>query len=345
MKTPLNIFEKIQGFANLLEDVIPEKITSNSYAQRYLRYLLEKKYYFLQIYATVLQKGLALKAKPIDQCALVDFGAGHGLLGLFASYCGFNKVLLHERDASFLQAARSLRNVLSVGTCYFVEGDETAFAAYPNDLHADFIVSADVIEHVYNLDGLLELFKQHCPHACMVHMTAANASNPMIEHRLKKLQIKDECLGSDPSSGERTYDQDHLSFIEIRKQLIRTCFPDCSDDLLHTLALRTRGLRKDDLMSAVENYFIHGILPAPPQHPTNTCHPITGSWTERLLTFQEYSHLLGKYNYILKIEKGFYDAFTQRPSRFLFKTINHLIVPLGICFSPFILLISEKIND
>ena len=114
------------------------------------------------------------------------------------------------------------------------------------------------------------------------------------------------------------------------------------------LATRTRGLKKDDIELVVENYLNKNQLPEILNHPTNTCDPITGSWTERLLSIKEYKALFDKENFSIEIKKGFYNQWQKGIKNLVAKILNRCILILGkkgIVISPFIFLqIKPKTN-
>ena len=76
-------------------------------------------------------------------------------------------------------------------------------------------------------------------------------------------------------------------------------------------------------------------------HPTNTCDPITGSWTERLLSFEEYKELYNINGFDIEIKPGLYNNHQKIIKSFLISIINFSIrtLPLwGFYISPLIIL-------
>jgi 2-polyprenyl-3-methyl-5-hydroxy-6-metoxy-1,4-benzoquinol methylase len=83
---------------------------------------------------------------------LVDYGAGNGLLGIFAKYCGFKKVYVNDISAIFIEASKQLAKVLDISIDGFIEGDCDKVLEFTKENDkVDAVVGTDVIEHVYRL--------------------------------------------------------------------------------------------------------------------------------------------------------------------------------------------------
>ena len=130
-------------------------------------------------------------------------------------------------------------------------------------------------------------------------------------------------------------------FRKTREAIIREALQCPEPASVEMLVTGTRGLRKDDIINACKIYEQKDILPVPPGHPTNTCDPLSGSWTERLLTYTEYQKLFEKYGFSLEIENGFYNEYQKNPKGLILRCMNTLIRQAGktgCCFSPYIIL-------
>ncbi len=338
MKKQIDFKQKIQSFSEKLGKINPMSITHETYCNTYLSHLLTHRLYYLEIYAAVIQRVVSHIPKPIHEIKVIDFGAGNGLLGLFAAFCGFEKIVLHERDASFFQSAQKLAEVLEISQCLFVCGDENKFSEYDPTFEADALISTDVIEHVYDVDAFIKNVRSKFPNCMMVHTTAANAANPFITRRLKKLQLKDEWKGSHPKLGKLAFAESHASYYSIRKKIILTVSKDIDHEMLNILTIRTRGMIEEDIVHSVQNYLNDGVIPQEPAHPTNTCNPYTGSWTERLISAEEYRNIFQKYYQHFLIDPGFYNEFISGMKAVLYEKANIYIKKTGLTFSPFILI-------
>jgi len=152
-----------------------------------------------------------------------------------------------------------------------------------------------------------------------------------------RLQKIDECKGWKQSEHSEAIP----SFRKIREAIIRAAIPPVEPASLEVLVTNTRGLCKADIIEACEKYVQQGLLPDLPKHPTNTCDPLTGSWTERILTYREYMNHYNKYGFALELRNRFYNEYQQNLKGWVFRRLNTLISPTrktGNFFSPYIML-------
>lgn len=329
----------IPDFVQLLQNVNASAISNNAYAQEYLQILLNHKLHYLRIYATVLEKAFA--ARNNTQVALLDFGTGNGLLALFAKFCGVQKVYASDVNQAFLEAAQTLSNQLNLPIEGWILGDESSLANYFQNQTLDIVIGTDVIEHVYNLDTLFNTFNQINKKIITVFTTASVAENPIKSKQLKKLQLKDELEDSNAFQATDNNPFAGMSFLEIRKKLIENFAPNLQENLVVQLAIKTRGLNKIDIEKAITNYTNSNIEPTVLKHKTNTCDPITGSWTERLLTVAEYREIHLRHDKNLLVHLGFYNSAEKGVKSLLASLLNTIISILGnagIMISPFIIL-------
>jgi hypothetical protein len=104
-------------------------------------------------------------------------------------------------------------------------------------------------------------------------------------------------------------------------------------------------MNTDDIIKAGKRFIETGLLPKPPFHPTNTCDPISGSWTERLLTIKEYNLIYEKAGFLLRVHNGFYNQWQQGTKGNILKMANKTIALLGKqgkIISPFITLVGTR---
>jgi hypothetical protein len=282
----------------------------------------------------VLSRILDNSGKKAGDISMVDYGCGNGLLGLFAWYCGFSRVIFQDVDEEFLVAAKNICEKFDASKVLFVKGEIECLIN--QRLSVDAVVGTDVIEHIYDLEDFLSRVKTLNPAMVTVFTTAANPFNPFIRKRLRSLQIKDEIIGSDGSglSGDA-----HPPFVETRYRLISQKFPELGN--ASELAVSTRGLAGIDIENAVQQYQLTKCLPVP-AHESNTCNPLTGSWTERLLTGDEYVDLFKKYGFSIEIKAGFYNSYREGAKGIFAGLLNNLVSVLGKTFSPFIIISGKK---
>jgi hypothetical protein len=334
----------INSFEKRLATIDISTLNIEAYPKTYLQLLLDNCLYYLHIYADVFSKALKHSTKTKEQIVLVDYGAGNGLLGMFAKHCGFRKVYLADVSEIFIDAAIQLSDELEINVDGFVVGDCNILAEYcTHEEVPDVIVGTDVIEHIYNLDEFFACVKQINKNVVSVFTTASVTANPVKAKKLKQLQHRDEFLGSDASHAMPGQLFAGVNFVEIRRYLIKKNFHFFDNQVIDQLALATRGLNEPDIIKACREYFHHKHMPQP-AHPTNTCDPITGSWTERLLTVKEYLSIYKKVGFGLRVYNGFYNEWQGGKKGITLKLLNkttHLLGEQGMFLSSYIILVGK----
>jgi hypothetical protein len=155
------------------------------------------------------------------------------------------------------------------------------------------------------------------------------------------MQIRDEWEGGSQDD-YATFGEQHPSFRKIREAIIKDSGSQLTEPEIIKLVELTRGLKKEDILTTTENYFLHKILPSQPSHPTNTCHPLTGSWTERLLTQNEYKKIFDEAKFNLVVENGFYNQWKQNSlTSIIMKLANLIVKVMGKYAAPYIILIGK----
>ncbi len=342
MQSSAYLKHHIPAFKKLLSRVNVEKISSGTYCRRYLAHLLDHQHYYLTIYVKVLGKIVEHAATKKENIVLIDYGAGNGMLGIFAKYCGFKKVFLNDIDDKFIGAAKELAEQLNIPVDGYIAGDVNALLPSCMDEKPTAIAGTDVIEHIYNLDDFFSILKQINPNIISVFTTASNPNNFFKVRQLKKLQLRDEYEGGTPDDFALFGEESHESFLKIREQVIRKNFNELNDIEIKKLSEATRGLNEKDIVDAVHTYKMSKRLPQPPAHPTNTCNPISGSWTERVLTINEYQAIYNAAGFRLIVNNGFYDIYKKTFKSMVNRLLNTAIVFFGKKISPFIVLTGFK---
>lgn len=327
---------EISKFCQVLESVNSANIPMAMYPRQYLEHLLLHKQYYVGIYSTVLNHILSCSTRSKRDISLIDYGAGNGLLGLFAKFCGFRKVILIDLSPEFIESAKRLATTTAISVDFFVEGTiddlEINVTGTP-----DAIVGTDIIEHIYDLDSFLGVLKKLNSNTVTVFSTASNNKNWLKRRSLMKIQRKDEWIGWEKDNFGIAYP----SFRQLRRQIILNELTGLTEEETELLVTATRGLKKEDIITACTNFKQSGQTPSPIPHPTNTCDPLTGSWTERLLSFKEYHDLYRSHSFKLRIYKGFYNSTGNTLKDYILALINKCIQysgKPGICLSPHIIL-------
>ena len=128
--------KELAGFENLLSSVNVDTLPVTPYSKRYLQHIVGHKKFYCRIYAQLLtlalrtpsavknpDGGLRKKRLNKEDICLLDYGAGNGLMGLLAKYCGFGKVFINDLSADFLNAAKELSKAMAIQPDGFIEGD------------------------------------------------------------------------------------------------------------------------------------------------------------------------------------------------------------------------------
>ncbi|RYG54738.1 MAG: methyltransferase domain-containing protein [Chitinophagaceae bacterium] len=330
----MDLKKKAAEFSLLLKSIKADEICAAGYARKYLEHLTANSEFYTAIYRQVLSDILANSGKKAGEINMVDYGCGNGLLGLFAWYCGFSKIIFQDVDEEFLTAAKNLCERFDADKVSFVHGEIGLLINQRQSI--DAIAGTDVIEHIYDLVDFFSIVRTLNPAMVTVFTTAANPFNPLIRKRLRSLHVQDEIVGGDGSglSGNA-----HPPFLEARYRLISEKFPKLEN--ARELAVATRGLAGIDIKNAVQQYQLTKHLPVP-AHESNTCDPLTGNWTERLLTGDEYADLFNKYGFSIEIKAGFYNSYREGAKGILAGLLNNIVSVLGKTFSPFIIITGRK---
>ncbi|HRD58072.1 MAG TPA: hypothetical protein PK504_08470 [Ferruginibacter sp.] len=335
---------KIVSFAPLLEQLGSTDEAMSAYSNRYLQYLIRHKIYYLNIYATVLELAIQHSQKSIEEISLIDYGSGNGLLGMFAKYCGCKKVFLCDTAINFIEASKNTAAKLQLQVDGFIHGGTDDFKNNFPEEKIDCTIGTDVIEHIYNLSHFFSSLKQLNSQMVTVFTTASNPKNFLKLRKLIAMQLHDELEGGHPSDFELAGEESHLPYLQMRKNIIETMLPGLPENIILKLAQLTRGKIKDDIEAEVQRYHTLGEWPAAPQDLWNTCHPITGSWSERILTLNEYNIIYSAHGFQLELSNGFYDAYGKTPKHIFNYFRNLLIKIMGIKIAPFITLTGFKKN-
>ncbi len=253
--------------------------------------------YYLDIYRNCLDKVLELCQLSPSEMTIVDYGGGHGILSIFAKRLGFGRVVYIDNHPDSLETLQVLSDRLGSAPDVTLKGDANTLKKWCEEQNAkpNALLAMDVIEHIYILDEFFATMHDVSPQMQMVFTTASNPSNKRVVRRLHQAMQKDE-KGSSGNKG----------FYGIRRDYLLRLYPDMSDTQLDYWATNTRGLVLDDIARAVESQSPNLLLDS-----YNTCDPVTGSWTERILPVDDYRHLLQPYGYGLTVLPGRYNEYRR----------------------------------
>ncbi len=297
----------------------------SDYSRDYIARLLPRLDYYFEIYRHMLDEMLAALDRPAESLTLVDYGGGHGFFSLYMKERGVGRVVYVDYNPAAVQTVQAVSRATGLQPDVVLQGDAATLRrrCEEQSLMPDGLIGLDVIEHIYTLDDFFGDLYAAAPSLSMLFTTASNPYNHRLVNRLRRAMRDDE-LGTAGCPG----------FWQQRRQYIAGHFPDFGDKDLDYWATHTRGLVYADVERAVRSHSPNLL-----RDPYNTCDPATGSWTERILSLEEYRGLVQPYNSDLYLTNGFYDAGVGKSGRALRRLLNRLLRnPICTALAPFIVL-------
>ncbi len=331
----------IPKFLEQLHQINIDELSSDAYVRDYFKHLCSHSKYYLKIYADVLNRAEKAAQKNRSDIALLDYGAGLGLLGIFAAVAGFGAVSINEREATFLNAAEKISSFFQLQNITFIPGELNETEHVQTWGKPDVMVATDVIEHLYSIDDFLGAAKKINNQLIFIFTTGSNPENYWKVKKLQKIQWRDEHLGHQDSDEQQLGGYAHESFLNLRKKMIAQYAPNLSADQISSLARDTRGLKNHDILVAIQQFKSDGLWPRVDVDDFNTCHPDTGSWTEKIISLKEYQTIFAKHNCNIEFASGYYDVNKKGIKSILAKLANAFILIFGLKIAPFIFLTTK----
>jgi hypothetical protein len=268
-------------FIEKLKTMPIQSMEISPYTFRYIHHIIQNAEYYVSLYEEIFNKVSNNFKKQTSNISLVDFGAGSGILTCYLNFRGISKI--HYLDIY----ETSFHDAQVIGTYFgtkikYMCGDVNSLKT----IKIDCLVSMDVIEHIYSLETFFDTLYGINPNIYQVHLTGANPYNPLVNSKLKKIQIRNENFGRKPEKGDKLRDS-FKAYKEIRKEWILKNFPKLSEIEINELTTCTRGMTFEDMNVKIKDYLETGILPPENKHKTNTCDPTNGNWSERLISKKE----------------------------------------------------------
>ncbi|HAM11216.1 MAG: hypothetical protein A2X05_13200 [Bacteroidetes bacterium GWE2_41_25] len=285
--------------------------------------------FYFSSYSRLLQRAFEKLNSPADRSVFVDYGGGCGLLSMLAKQAGFKTVIYNDINGSSVSDAKLISKEIGINIDHFITGEAEDFVNRIEllNISPDIICAFDVVEHIYDLERWIRTMSR-LPNPQYILMTGANPKNPVITRRLKKLQLISEYKGCENNV---RYDDMFLntSFLEEREKILKIGFPQLKEAEVAFLANDTRGLRKEDIETVAQEYLEKGEINYVVGHPTNTCDPYTGSWTERLIDLKSLGTFCESNNMTMEITNSFYSYNNKRFLNFVKFFLNQMIKILG----------------
>ena len=235
-----------------------------------------------------------------------------------------------DHNPKAVQAVSVIASATGLAPDAVVQGDAERLRQWceDNGVLPDGLLGLDVIEHIYCLDDFFCSLFAITPMLPMLFTTGSNPFNIHLVNRLHRVMVQDE---QGDGKGQK-------GFFYQRRRYIGDHFPLMDDKELDYWAANTRGLTYDDVQRAVENHSPNLLRDA-----FNTCDPETGSWTERILSLEEYRGIVQPYNCDVYVENGFYNERSRRFGKKFRRFLNHLLRRASFtAIAPFIILVVQQ---
>lgn len=338
----------VNSLSERLRSLDIENLSVSAYTIKYFRDYLRKLDYALESISLLLSEGLTENGKSIKNATLIDHGGGIGFVSLLAAEAGFRNVIYFDIYDVAAADAEKIANAVGIKSVLFTSGDFSDLKERMNqgNLSADVLVSRNVIEHIYDLEEFFsELKTLPSEKLSVAFSTTANKANPLTNIYTRRIQDKIEKKGLAGTWDKKRDSKEAYSLV--RKKIIKELIPTVSEQDLNKLTQLTRGFIKSDIEKACQNFIATRSMPEPIEDAFNTCDPLTGNWTERLLPVSYYQSLFNKNGFSFRVVAGPYNRnYHSLPLKILSSVMNPLINMFGnraYFLSPFIILCgSEK---
>lgn len=321
----------------------------SEYNQRYLGSIVKNLRGTLTLNAYLIALAFANAAKPLSESVFVDYGGGCGTLSFLAVELGVGTVVYNDIYDVSCQDARKIGLALDRSASAYVNGDIDALMNHVRSNHVcvDTMVSYDVIEHIYDLDS----YFSKLPHLSdgllrVVLASSANSHNPVINYKRMQMQQEIEQTNRQKAWGHK--ERDALqSYLGIRRGIISAHAPHLAHDEVEELAHKTRGLIQSDIEAVVDKYCATRIITYSPDHPSNTCDPLTGNWAEHLMDTADVKKTLAKSGFEVSVLPGYFDSAGKSCKRAIKEMLNLAISQLGMyCLvaAPFYIMYGTQVS-
>lgn len=317
-----------------------KQIGISEYNQRYLGQTLAHPESIFQRYSYLLSLALSDHITPIENFVLVDYGGGSGLLSLLACESGFKSVIYNDIYDVSCNDIQKLSKAINVQVKDFICGDIDELITYlkTNFVNINALVSYDVIEHIYDVEGYLQKLRLLSNSSFRIVM-ASGANIKNLSYRRIAMKGHLECEYKDRKKEWGHKERDSLkSYFDIRKEIISRYDPKLQCKEVERLTKLTRGLIKRDIEKCIDEYKEIKDISYRPQHPTNTCDPYTGNWAENLMETERLEDILRDESFSVKILSGFWES-TGHPVTLPIKRIKNQIIKYfgrkALCISPY----------
>lgn len=328
-----------------LENLDIDSLDISGYNRRYFGSKLANLDKHLKLCLYILLLSLSNSDIQISRFVFLDYGGGSGILCLLAKELGVGTVIYSDIYDISCNDARNIAKSIGNEADYYINGDIDDVIDFlrKNEINCNVIASYDVIEHIYDIGSFFNKIPilSNGPLTVVVS-SGANTFNLLIKKKLMKKQLEVEYKDREDKFNHK--DRDCLkSYYKARTEIIyeylKKLDKEITDKEITQLTQNTRGMVKTDIQRCVYEYLRIGKFPPKPSHPTNTCDPYTGNWTEHLMNPYGLGKILVKKGFKVEILSGYYGMTSKSViKRFLFYFLNlgiYILKKKSIRLAPF----------
>lgn len=342
-----NIHKTANRLSQQLKQLQVSSLGISAYNQRYLNEKIGMIDAIMDIYSRQLYLVLKDYTSDLQSFVLVDYGGGSGIFSLLAKEVGIGTVIYNDiydvSCADIRQTSRTLNTTIDHIVC----GDTDVLITYlqQHSITINTITSFDVIEHIYNIEEhFVKLAHLQTTPFTLVYGSGANPENPWKVKAITKIQMADEYEDLTKTWGHK--ERDTLqSFLAVRKKIIQSYAPQLSVADAEILAKATRGLIKEDIEKCVDEFLSTGSISYKMEHPTNTCDPLTGNWSEHLMSLSWLETYLQSLGFKTQLIPGYYPISGPWINRIIKYIINGWInrrKRKGMRLAPYFWVVARK---
>ena len=335
------------AFKSVLEDIAKldlKELGVSEYNQIYIQTKLRKPHYEMCVASYMLGEFTNHTGSDHDNAVLVDYGAGSGLACFAAKRLGIKHVVYCDIFEQSCKDAKLIGDAIGVTIDQYVCGDlpDTHQWIRSNGLQASGVISHNVIEHVYSMNELFDFIGQIAERDTFVWLsTAANPFRKKTQAELAKHANRVETQTREPAPGHK--ERNALeAYRDIRHSIVKQARPELDDETLNLIADRTRGMRQDDILAFLASYTAGDTITIEPDHPTNTCDPLTGNWAERMMDPFQLVQDAKRHDLDLQVRPGLWSLDDDSFVKNTFKKMSNAAIAVrgnkGLARSPYYIL-------
>tara|TARA_X000000950_G_scaffold114859_1_gene144398 strand:- start:8734 stop:9657 length:924 start_codon:yes stop_codon:yes gene_type:complete len=248
--------ETQKKFVKVVHKLPFDQFSKSQYALDYFKSYLQKTHY-----EAYILDALVNEIECPNTFDVVDFGGGIGMLSLMLHIKGYSNIVMVDHNSEACNFAKNMFKHLHIDVLVLC-GSQKEIPS-----NSSILIARDVVEHIYDFPNFLYREIEQGKLKEFVFGTSANPHNLLRKRYFKNIHKK----------AEEEYYGMRKSYFEKKGM---------SDETALTKAKITKGLRFCDF----EN-----DLKINTTYSSNTCHPETGNWAERLEKISWYAQIIDDY--------------------------------------------------